>query len=83
MRQLLIAGLILLGSCSSQLPNAVPTTTIPTTTTKRFENQIAESILREVRESFRELEGTARVQFLQEKSDQFDRSVNKNLLASR
>jgi uncharacterized protein (DUF885 family) len=91
-RQLLIAGLILLGSCSSQLPNAdtsavptttIPTTTIPTTTTKRFENQIAESILREVRESFRKLEGAARVQFLREKSEQFDRSVNKNLLASR
>lgn len=98
MRRLLIAGLILLGGCSSQLRNAdtvapvptttvptttVPTTTIPTTTTKRFENQIAESILREVRESFRELQGAARVQFLREKSEQFDRSVNKNLLVSR
>lgn len=51
--------------------------------TKRFENQIAESILNEVQESFPELQGAAGVQFLREKSEQFDQGVNTNLLASR
>jgi uncharacterized protein (DUF885 family) len=100
-RQLLFAGLILLGSCSSQSPTSAtsatsadspttsspttsnPTTSIPTTTTKRFENRIAESILREVQESFPDLQGTARVQFLRKKSEQFNRGVNTNLLVSR
>ena len=88
MRLLLVAGLIMLGSCSSQPPASstsadIPATTIPTTTKKRFENQIAEFILREVQESFPELQGTARVQFLREKSEQFDHGVNNNLLISR
>jgi uncharacterized protein (DUF885 family) len=87
-RLLLVAGLIMLGSCSSQPPASsasadIPATTIPTTTKKRFENQIAEFILREVQESFPELQGTARVQFLREKSEQFDHGVNNNLLISR
>ena len=78
----------MLGSCSSQPPASstsadIPATTIPTTTKKRFENQIAEFILREVQESFPELQGTARVQFLREKSEQFDHGVNNNLLISR
>ena len=78
----------MLGSCNSQPPASsasvdIPATTIPTTTKKRFENQIAEFILREVQESFPELQGTARVQFLREKSEQFDHGVNNNLLISR
>ena len=88
MRQLLIAGLVLLGGCSSKPPNALtsadtPAKTISTTTKKRFENEIAEFILREVRESFPGLKGTNRARFLREKSEQFDRSVNSNFLSSR
>ena len=97
MRLLLIAGLILLGSCSSQPPAAsnsadIPATTIPETTTpvtipsttkKRFENQIAKFILSEVQESLPELQGVARVQFLRQKSEQFNHGVNHNLLSSR
>lgn len=92
MRLLLIAGLILLGSCSSQPPAAPnPTgtsaTTIPKTTTpatkKRFENQIAKFILSEVQESLPDLQGNARVQYLRQKSEQFNRGVNTNLLSSR
>ena len=88
MRQLLIAGLILLGACSSKPLNIstsadIPATTISTTTKKRFENEIAEFILREVRESFPGLKGTNRARFLREKSEQFDRSVNSSFLSSR
>jgi hypothetical protein len=93
----LIAGLILLGSCSSQPPAAstsaaIPATTIPKTTTsvtipsttkKRFENQIAKFILSEVRESLPGLQGVARVQFLRQKSEQFNHDVNHKLLSSR
>lgn len=97
MRLPLIAGLILLGSCSSQPPAAstsadIPATTIPKTTTsvtipsttkKRFENQIAKFILSEVRESLPGLQGVARVQFLQQKSERFNHDVNHKLLSSK
>ena len=97
MRLPLIAGLILLGSCSSQPPAAstsadLPASTIPETTTsvtipattkKRFENQIAKFILSEVQESLPGLQGVARVQFLRQKSEQFNHDVNHNLLSSR
>ncbi|MBT5684037.1 MAG: DUF885 family protein [Gammaproteobacteria bacterium] len=93
----MITGLILLGSCSSQPPAAtnseditattIPKTTttapIPTTTKKRFENQIAVFILSEVQESLPGLQGIARVQYLQQKSEQFNRGVNNNLLSSK
>ena len=79
MRRLLIAGLILLGSCSAQhsassapadVPpteiqkTAIPKTAISASTKKRFENQIAEFILRDVQESLPGLKGAERVQFL-------------------
>ena len=97
MRLPLIAGLILLGSCSSQPPAAstsadIPATTIPKTTTsvtipsttkKRFENQIAKFILSEVRESLPGLQGVARVQFLRQKSERFNHDVNHKLLSSK
>lgn len=98
MRRLLIAGLILLGSCSAQqsassapadVPpteiqkTAIPKTAISASTKKRFENQIAEFILRDVQESLPGLKGAERVQFLREKSEQFNQSVNNNLLSSR
>ena len=86
MRQLLVAGLILLGSCSSKPSTSsdiLEATTAPTTITKQFENQIAESILEEVRESLPDLKGATRVQFLREKSEQFNHSVNNKLLISR
>ncbi len=88
MRQLLAVGLLLLGSCSSQSSSSssavdIPTPKAPSTVTKRFENQIAESILSEVQESLPELQGTERVQFLQMKAEQFEQSVNINLLVSR
>lgn len=92
MRLLLITGLILLGSCSSQPPGAPDpadtiTTTIEKTTTpatkKRFENQIATFILSEIQESLPELQGIARVHYLRQKSEQFNRGVNEDLLSSR
>lgn len=85
MRQLLAVGLLLLGSYSSQSCSAVdiPTLKAPPTVTKRFENQIAESILSEVQESLPELQGTERVQFLQMKAEQFEQSVNIDFLVSR
>ena len=97
MRLPLIAGLILLGSCSSQPPAAstsadIPATTIPKTTTsvtipsttkRRFENQIAKFILSEVRESLPGLQGVARVQFLRQKSERFNHDVNHKLLSSK
>ena len=92
MRLLLITGLILLGSCSSQPPEAANpadniTTTIEKATTpatkKRFENQIAAFILSDIQESLPELQGIARVHYLRQKSEQLNRGVNNDLLSSR
>ena len=81
MRLVLVALTVLIGSCAGQSPVSTPS--IPATVKSQFENRIAETLLRDVRENLGRLEGAARVSFLREKSGLLNRSVDTSLLSNR